>query len=182
MADAPEAPRGLEQFPDEIREDVNGLLFLGHLEDDFEVFGHHFVIRTLKGDEELNAGVLTKEYQDTLSQSKAAIWANVCQALVSVDYDNDFCPPAGPDKLSHARARFRYCTHNWYWLTAWEIWGRLRLLNARQLAAANAIRDLSTRSPENFSPSPDSLTEPGTSEEPPEILEHLDEDSTESNS
>ena len=181
MADTPEAPQSLDEFPEEIREDVNGLLWLGHLEDEFEMFGHHFVIRTLKGDEELTAGVLTKEYQDTLTQGKAAAWAIICQALVSVDHDEDFCPPVGPDKAAHARARFRYCTHNWYWFVAKAIHDRFVLLNARQLAAANAIRDLSLRSQENFSPSPDSLTDQGNSSQ--EIVEYLDEDdSTESNS
>lgn len=178
MSDEPEAVRtDLTEFPEEIQEDVNGLVWLGHLEDEFELFGHHFVIRTLKGDEELAAGTLTKDHQDTMTQVKAWAWANVSLSLVSVDHDPDFCPPIGPDKVVHARTRFNYCTSKWYWFLADEIFKRLLMLNARQQAAANAIRDLSMRSPAAFSPSLGSLTDQGDSESPePEILQHLDED------
>jgi hypothetical protein len=50
-------PTSIEDFPPEIREDVEGLLWLGYLEDSFDFCGHQFVIRTLRGDEELLAGL-----------------------------------------------------------------------------------------------------------------------------
>jgi hypothetical protein len=148
-----QAPRSLDEFPEEVREDVEGLAWLGYLEDSFDLFGHSFVVRTLKGDEELLAGLLTKDYESTMTQGKAFAWANVALSLVSVDGDEDFCPEIGPDRQANARARFN---------------------------AARAVRDLSTRSQQIFSPSPDSSTDPGDSENP-EILDLLEEDSTESN-
>jgi hypothetical protein len=175
-----QAPRSLDEFPEEVREDVEGLAWLGYLEDSFDLFGHSFVVRTLKGDEELLAGLLTKDYESTMTQGKAFAWANVALSLVSVDGDEDFCPEIGPDRQANARARFNYCVQNWYWILANEIFNRLLILGNRQVNAARAVRDLSTRSQQIFSPSPDSSTDPGDSENP-EILDLLEEDSTESN-
>lgn len=172
--------RSLDEFPVEVQEDVNGLIHLGHLETEVKIYGHVFTIRTLKGDEELYAGILTDEYKNTLTQGKAFAWANICQAITSVDYDPDFCPNIGPDRLTNARGRFNYCTQRWYWLVANELYDEFIRLNARARIAANAVRDLSHRSQTSYSPSPDSLTDPGGSENP-EILQHLDEDSTPSN-
>lgn len=172
MAEVAEGPQTLDEFPEEVRNDVEGLAWLGHLEEEFSLYGHHFVIRTLKGEEELYAGTLTKEYQETITQAKAWAWANISLSLVSVDHDNDFCPAIGSDGLTNARGRFQYCLGNWYWFLADEIFKRLLLLNLRAQAAAEAIQDLSERSPEPSSPSPDSLKDQGIS---PEILDYVED-------
>jgi hypothetical protein len=95
-----------DRFPDDVVEDVEGLLWLGYLEDTVEFCGHEFVIRTLRLEEEILAGLVTKEYVETLAQAKAWIAAQVGLALVSVDGDENFCPPAGPGSKDYARARF----------------------------------------------------------------------------
>src|SRR4051812_18330419 len=88
----------LDSLPSQVRDRVDGLVWLGHLQDDFEFCGHHFTLRTLKADEDLLAGILAKKYSETLGQGKAWAWAHVALALVSVDHDDDFCPPLGPDR------------------------------------------------------------------------------------
>jgi hypothetical protein len=181
MVETTGAPQSLDEFPDQVRKDVDGLIWVGSLTDDFSEFGHNFSIRTLKGEEELITGLLTKEYQDTMMQVKAFAWANVSLALTSVDYNQNFCPDIGPDPMENARGRFRWCLTNWHWPVCKVIFDRLQLLVVRQEAAVAAMRDLSLRSPTSFSPSPDSTTDQADSEREvplvqPEIIQHLDED------
>lgn len=151
------------EFDPRVREDVDGLIWLGHLEDEFDFCGHHFVLHTLKGDDELNAGLVAKEYTETFSQARAWAWAKISLALQAVDGDYDFCPAIGPDKRSFARARFAYCTSNWYWPLAEYIFGRYAELEARQLAALRAIESLSQGSPQNSTLFVGSSTEQGDS-------------------
>jgi hypothetical protein len=166
---------GFDEFPDDIREDVEGLIWLGHLEDDFEFAGHRFTIRTLKADEELYAGLLAKEYLDTMSQAKAWAWANIALCLVAVDGDEHFVPEIGPDRETNARGKFRYVTSKWYWVVGDHIFNRYLLLSERQLRAVEAVRDLSPRSQPPSQPSADSSTDQGDSQSK-ELAEVLEED------
>lgn len=176
----------LEDFPAEAREDVEGLLYLGYLEDDFELYGHSFVIRTLRGDEELLAALVCKEWVETLGQTRAWAWSQIALALVSVDNDLEFCPQISPDRRAYARARFQYVTSKWYWPVAEKIFEHYLELQKRQLEALERVEDLSQGSLLMSQPSVGSLTSKGVSEEaePQEdIKEFLDpQDSTDSNS
>ena len=87
-----------DEFPDEVNEDVDGLIWLGYLEDVVDYCGHEFVIRTLRSEEQLLASLVTKEYTDTLGQAKAWVAAHVGLALVSIDGDEDLCPKASFNK------------------------------------------------------------------------------------
>lgn len=150
-------------FPDQVREDVDGLIWLGYLEDSFDFCGHDFVIRTLRGDEELNAGLVCKEYTDQIGQDRAYVWATISLALVSVDGDENFCPPIGPDVRKHATAKFRYMTENWYWPIGEFLFGEYVELVQRQTEALEALEDLSPRSRQTSKPTPDSSNEQGDS-------------------
>lgn len=161
-----------DQFPEQVQEDVTGLLYLGHLEATVSQWGHTWVLRTLKGEEELLASLVCKDYTDTLGQAKAWAWANVCLALESVDGDSDFCLPIGPDQQTNAKARFRYCTSRWYWPVAEHLFREYVGLVERQVAAFSALRDLSERNRPTSLPSPDSSNEQGDS--PTEIQALLD--------
>lgn len=163
-----------DRFPEQVREDVQGLLYLGYIEDTFEFCGHSFTLHTLNGEEELCVGPLCKEYSETLTQAKAWAWANIAVALGAVDHDPDFCPQIAPDPYLYAKAKFRYCL-KWYWPTAEFLYNQYLSLVERQVEAIKAFRDLSPRDLESFSPSPDSLTAPGDSEEPQEdIRDYID--------
>lgn len=146
-----------DQFPSEITEAVDGLAWLGHLEDTVSIWGHDFVLRTLKAGEELEASLLAKEYQDTFGQVKATAWAHVAAALVAVDGDENFCPPIGPNVRNNLGAKFRYITENWYWPVGEYLFGKYVDLNQRQLRALDALEDLSSRSRQNSWPTADSL-------------------------
>lgn len=164
---------GIDSFPDDIKEDVEGLIWLGHLEEEFEFCGHTFVMRTLKAEEEMNASLVAKEYFESLAQAKAQAWANIALSLVSVDGDEDFCPPIGPDKVAYARARFKWVVSKWYWPVGEFLFTKFTELAVRQLRAVEAVQDLSKGDLQAFTPSVDSSTDPGDSESP-EILDLLD--------
>lgn len=172
----------LDEFPAEVRRDVEGMIWLGHLDHGCGLGGHTFVLRTLRGDEELLASLVAKEYMETIGQARALQWGQVALALVSVDGDEDFCPPIGPDKLEYARARFRFVTQ-WYYPVCQFLYGQYTALLQRQIDAIQAVSDLSDRGLTTFTPFADSSTDKGDSvpEEKEDIRDLLEEDSTESN-
>lgn len=154
-------------FPAEISDAVDGLAYLGHLEDEVRFCGHRFVLRTLKADEELEAALLAKEYQDTIGQVKAHTWAHLAAAIEAVDGNRDFCPAIGPDRLQHIRAKYHYITENWYWPVGEFLFGRYIELMQRQVEAIRAVEDLSNRSLTASWATPDSLTPQDDSEPGP---------------
>jgi len=139
-----------DEFDPQVRQDVEGLIWLGHLEDSFEAFGHQYVIRTLKADEELYAGLIAKEFNDSLMEGRAVAWAQVSLALMAVDGDVNFCPPVGPDREAFARARFVWVTSRWYWPLGEYLFRRYAALLQRQVKAFEALQNLSTRSLPTF--------------------------------
>ena len=136
-------------------------MWLGHLEKEINRWGHTWVIRTLKGSEELQASLLAKEYQDTFGQVKAWAWAQLAHAIVSVDGDENWCPPIGPDPMSNSRAKFRYMTENWYWPIGDYLFGQYAILVQSQDDAMREVQNLSERSLPSSMPSVDFSTEAG---------------------
>jgi hypothetical protein len=128
-----------DNFPEEAREDVEGLTWIGYLEDSFSFAGHDFAIQTLRGEGELIAALITKEFQETFGEGRAHIWATVALALTAVDGDQEFCPAATPNRIEQAKARFRYLTGNWYWPVAAYIFERYSALQRRQQEAVEAL-------------------------------------------
>lgn len=158
-----EEQTGFDQFPDAIRDDVDGLAWLGHLQTTVHMWGHSFTLQTLKANEELEAALIAKEYQDSFGQVKAHAWAHLAMSVVAVDGDENFCPPIGPDVRKHATAKFRYMTENWYWPIGEFLFGEYVELVQRQTEALEALEDLSPRSRQTSKPTPDSSNEQGDS-------------------
>lgn len=180
----PETQTPFDAFPEAAREDIDGLIWLGYLEDRFSFCGHDFVVRTLRGDEELLAGLVMKDYIDTLGQPKAHVWSTIALALVAVDGADDFCPPATPNKPDYARARFQWVTANWYWPTALAIFNKYSTLLERQQEALDALEDFCSGSLPTFMPGAGSWSGKVSSEPPAEdIRDYLEpqDDSTPSN-
>lgn len=153
----------MDDLSEEAQQAVEGLAWIGYLEDTFEFAGHTFTMRTLRGEEELHAAAITQEYRNSLGEPKAWAWAQVALALQAVDGDEDFCPPLGPDKRAFARARFQWVTSRWFWPVGQELFAQYNQLLARALAATEAAQDLSEGSLRDSWPSVDSLTEQGDS-------------------
>lgn len=176
MIESSVQPDGIDSFPDEIRRDVEGLAFLGHLETSCEYCGHEFTLRTLKAEEELAAVKLAKEWQDTLGQAKAYGLAHVALSLTSVDHDPDFCLPTGPSKEAWAEGRFKWVSSNWYWHVIDRLFRHYLELVNRQTIAIQRVEGLSTGNLQASTPSVDSLSEQGDSMPEPEteIMDLLD--------
>lgn len=172
-----EKPSSVADFPEEARESVNGLMWLGFLEDSVLVFGHEFVIRTLRVGEDLQVGLLTKEYADSMGIEQAIATATVALALKSIDGDPDFCPIASKNHSDYARQRFKYVQENWYMPVIVRVFDAYLELLAKQQDALERVEDLSTGSLNTFTPSPDSLTERAGLEEPqpldPQSMEEI---------
>jgi hypothetical protein len=82
-----------------VQSDIESLETFGYLSDEFHKWGRSWTLRTLKGDEDLAIGIITKPYVETMAQAKAWAWAHVALALEAVNGDTKFCPPLGPDTL-----------------------------------------------------------------------------------
>jgi len=165
-----------DEFPEEVNEDVDGLIWLGYLEDVIDYCGHEFVIRTLRSEEQLLASLVTKEYTDTLGQAKAWVAAHVGLALVSIDGDEDFCPKASFNKKDFARARFQYVTGKWFEPTINRIYNAYSDLLERQAIVLEEMENLSQESRISFTASPDSLIPKADSQTVQEIMDLLEED------
>lgn len=178
--DSFEEPMGIEDFEPEIREATESLMWLGYIEDNFEFCGHTFVLRTLKGDEELLASLVCKEYVETWGQHRAWAWAQVALALVSVDGDTEFCPQVSVDKKAYARARFNYCTSNWVWAVAEFLYGCYAQLLQRQAEVLQEMESLSQGNLPTFTPFAGSSTDKGDSGPKEDIRDYLGTDQPDS--
>lgn len=151
-------------FSEQVADSVDGLAYLGHLEEEVRFCGHRFLLRTLKADEELEAALLAKDWQDSFGQVKAHMWAHLAAALIEVDGRDDFCPPIGPSRESHIRAKFNYITQNWYTPVGEYLFGKYVELVQRMTEAISEVEDLSSRSLQNSWTTVDSSTPPVSSE------------------
>lgn len=176
MFDMGDSAQTIEDFPPEIQENVEGLMFLGELYNDFDFCGHHFVIRTLRGDEELLASLVCKEFVETVGQARAWIWALVSMCLVSIDGDENFCPQITGNKRDYARARFQYVTRNWFWPLAVHINSKYAELQQEQEAAMGRVEDLFSGNLSTSTPFAGSSNVQDDSEDQPteDIREFLD--------
>lgn len=164
---------GMESFPEEIQSDANALEWLGYIEESFEFAGHRFMLRTLYGEEELLAGLISKRYMETIGQHKAYAWALVALALTAVDDDPDFCPQVSPDPEAYAKGRFQYVTRSWLWPVGQFLYKSYAILLQRQADAVEAMENLSNGSLHTSMPFAGSSTDKGNLAEVGEELKDL---------
>lgn len=154
-------------FPPEHSLAIEGLLWLGYLTKEISFAGHIFVLRTLKASEELEAGLLAKEYEGTFGVVKANAWAQLAAAIESVDNDPKFwekkAPPIGPSKRNNLLGRFNYITENWYWPVAAKLFDEYANLLREQALAFEVLEDLSSRTLSDSWSSSESSIGPGSS-------------------
>jgi hypothetical protein len=74
-----------DDFDPRCRQDFHGLLYLGALTTEVDVYGHKFEMRTLTTDEQLQIGLFLREYEGSVIQGKAYATALVASSVVSVD-------------------------------------------------------------------------------------------------
>lgn len=127
----------IDEFDPRVAEDVEGLLFLGALSSEFELFGHQFVMRTLRVGEELAVAQVVKQYEGTLAQGKAYAIANVAASIVTVD-GRPLVESLGPDQeetLTTINRKFAYVRSKWYFPVVELLYQEFSQLRLRQAAA-----------------------------------------------
>lgn len=115
---APPEPEVQEQTPEPIappkefdprwRMPFSGLAFLGHLEREFEVWGHRFMIMTPSHLEKMNMGLVHAPYANTLSTEIAFEAAMVAAYLHSVDGTELPKPISNDPKETALHDRFKW--------------------------------------------------------------------------
>lgn len=139
--DGEEAPddEPLPEFDPKVRQDFDGLLFLGKLEDEFYWLGHRFVIRTLVTDEILEVGLLHKQYAETLADVKAYQAAVAAACVVTVD-GKPLPQPLSVDPSDTAlRNRFDYVRKSWYPSVLDQVYQRYLMLEGKVDAVIEAM-------------------------------------------
>lgn len=74
-----------EEFDSRISHELEGLLFLGRLTHDCEIFGHTFTLRTLTRGERLAVSLYVQEHENTLGLADALQTAYLALAIELVD-------------------------------------------------------------------------------------------------
>lgn len=163
----------LQLFPEKIRDAVQGLAYLGQLSEEVHFCGHSFGLRTLRASDKFAVSIALQPFRNTVYEVEIFQAAHVAMALTSVDGDEDFCPPIGPNVEEFAKARLNYVLNGpdgkggWYEPTIHFLWNRLAILEGIANEAIAELDRLSTRSqPSNSSPWLGSSTEPGNSPAP----------------
>lgn len=126
----------LPEMDPRIREDFEGLLYLGKLTDSFVWAGHRFVIRTMTAGETLEVGLMHREYVGTLGDVKAYQMLANAACLVSVD-GKPLPQPLGPEE-SGLLTRFEY-VKKWFPWTHDAIYEHYMLLELRVTEVINAM-------------------------------------------
>lgn len=129
QGEAKEEP--LPEFDPKVREDFEGLMFLGALSDEFEWMGHTFLIRTLRVGEVLEVGLLHREYVGTVTDVKAYQAAVVAACVMQVDGRSMPFPITIEDADTALRNRFQYVLDKWFPPVLDVIYEKYLLLEAR---------------------------------------------------
>ena len=74
-----------EEFDDRVSTDLEGLLFLGKLTHDCELFGHTFTLRTLTRGERLAVSLFVQDYENSIGLADALQTAYLALAIELVD-------------------------------------------------------------------------------------------------
>lgn len=112
-AGAPPAEAPVE-FDPKVKQEFEGLLFVGALTTTFDYLGHRFVLRTLTQDELLEIALAIKPYVDTSAEVKANMMAIVAACVVSVDGRALPHPITLDTGDTVFQNHWRYVRANWY--------------------------------------------------------------------
>jgi hypothetical protein len=108
----PEPVLDYREFDPKHREAFTGLLYVGHLDHEFQLYGHTFRIATPTQTERLQVGPVVKEFRDTITNEIAYQAAVVALYLVSIDGQALPQPILANAKDAAVRDRFNWVTEN----------------------------------------------------------------------
>lgn len=125
------------EFPPDVADDITGLLYLGQLTKEVHWGGHTFLLRTLRMQEELAIGLLTKEYESTFALGRAIAAATVGAALEELD-GVEFVAALGPDVLSRVKSKYDH-VRQWFWPVIEKLYQEYLDLQKKQIEAFEAF-------------------------------------------
>lgn len=104
--------KGIDTFPDEWKDEFEGLLYIGKLEKEVTSIPYHkFVVRTLTINEKLEVSLLAKPFIETIGYGRAYKASVVAAGLISVD-GRDMIPLN--KGFNVIRQKYEYVVNNWY--------------------------------------------------------------------
>lgn len=112
--EAPSAQEPLPEFDPKVRQEFEGLLYLGRLTKTFTWMGHSFTIRTLTVGEVLEVGLLHKDYLNTYADVKAYQAAVVAACVMAVDGKPLPMPLTNTPADTSLANRFQYVLRSWH--------------------------------------------------------------------
>lgn len=133
-----------DEFDERIGQDVEGLLWLGRLTSDVEIFGHSFTLRTLTRGERLACALFVHDYEDTLGLADALQTAYLSLAIELVD-GRPLSIPLEQRESTEARLSRNFAiVQRWYDPVLEALFAEYNLLIVRE---AEAFRELEGKSP-----------------------------------
>lgn len=93
--------------------DLMGLLELGSLNEEIDIYGRKVLLKTLTIGEQLEVALLTKDYIGTSEELMAICAATVAASIVTID-GNPMIMEIGPNE-SLLALKFRFVRENLYW-------------------------------------------------------------------
>lgn len=121
----------LPSFDPKHRLDFEGLLYLGHLTDEFIWMGHRFTIRTITTNEYLEIALLHRRFAGTIGDVRAYTTAVVAACLVLADGQDIPLPLERTTRDVSLEYRFRYISEHWYPWIIDAIYERFQQLEGR---------------------------------------------------
>lgn len=128
----------LPEFDPKYREDFEGLLYLGRLEETFRLWGHTFVVRTLTTEQLAEIGLIVRPHTGSNAENAVYQAAVVAAAVMSVDGQPLPQSIRIDDSDELATVKFPYVLKNWMPSVREEIYNRcmrLELTTRRVLSA-----------------------------------------------
>lgn len=118
-------------FPEEWKDEFEGLLFLGYLQKEVtQIPFHKFVVRTLTTNDKIEVSLISKPYIETVGFSRAWKAATVAAGLVSVDGKPLIASSKNDNVL---RQKYDYVVKNWYDVTIETLYNEIDSLENQSI-------------------------------------------------
>lgn len=127
------------EFDSRYKDSFTGLLYLGYLDEEFDLYGHRFRIATPTQAERLAAGPVIKEYTETITAELAYQAIMVAAYLQSIDGQNLPLPVLTQVRDNGLRDRFSWVTENLRRPVITEVFERAMILEDEVDATLDAM-------------------------------------------
>jgi hypothetical protein len=134
-----------DEFDPKILDDVEGLMYLGYLTSDVDIFGHQFTIKTLTRGERLACALLVKDYDESFGIGDALETVYVAACILMLDGRplSASLSPEERDPTQRIRTNFNR-VQKWYDPVIEAVYAEYGRLLVRQ---AQAFGELDLKSP-----------------------------------